>query len=381
MKSKPIANKVELNRVSFYEHYRRYQDFDCSGFFDRLTVNDIRRIIVKPRLSVLDYLALLSPRAEECLEEMARQAQRLTIQHFGRVIMLYTPLYLANYCVNHCVYCGFGAQNQLERKKLTPSEVEAEAEVIARSGLKHILVLTGESRVDASVSYIRACVERLKKFFTAISMEVYALEEHEYAELISAGVDGLTIYQEVYDQETYAEVHPAGPKRDFHYRLEAAERACRAGMRTISVGALLGLHDWRREAFFTGLHADYLQKRFTDVEVSISVPRLRPHLGGFEPRHRVTDKNVVQYILAFRLFMPRGGITLSTRERAGFRDRLVRLGVTRMSAGSSTVVGRRLDHEDGPGQFDISDERDVAAVAHMIYGQGYQPVYKDWQRI
>jgi len=366
--------------MSFYEELKKYNNFNFKLFFDQVTDASIKKVISKNRLTEEDYLTLLSPKAEKYLEDMAQKAHRLTIQHFGRVIFLYTPMYLANYCVNQCVYCGFKVHNNLERKKLTPAEVECEAKIIAGTGLKHILILTGESRLKSPVSYIKECVEILKKHFTSISIEIYPLEENEYAELVSAGVDGITIYQEVYNEEDYAELHPAGPKRNYRFRLEAPERACRAGMRTVNVGALLGLTQWRTEAFFTGLHADYLQKTFPDVEVSISPPRMRPQLGGFSPRVEVSDKNLVQYILAFRLFMPRGGITISTRERAELRNRLVRLGVTKMSAGSCTAVGGRSNPESAC-QFEISDERSVREIAEMLYAQGYQPIYKDWQTI
>jgi 2-iminoacetate synthase len=364
--------------MSFYEEIQRYGAFDFDGFSKRIASTDIEKIIARNRLNERDYLTLLSPAAEDCLEEMAQRAQRLTVQHFGRVILLYTPLYLSNYCVNHCAYCGFQINNELERKKLTPDEVEKEAEVIAVTGLKHVLILTGESRQDSSVSYIRECVEILKKYFTSISIEIYPLTESEYVELISAGVDGLTVYQEVYDEDIYALMHPAGPKRNYRFRLEAPERACRAGIRTVNVGALLGLNQWRTEAFFTGLHADYLQNKFPEVEVSISPPRIRPQLGGFQPRVEVSDKNLVQYILAFRLFMPRGGITISTRERSELRDHLIKLGATKMSAGSCTAVGGRSEYYS-TGQFEISDRRSVPEMAGMLYSQGYQPVYKDWQ--
>jgi 2-iminoacetate synthase len=364
--------------MSFYDEIKRYGAFDFDGFYERCTGADIKKIIAKSRLNEADYLALLSSVAENYLEEMAQSAHNLTVQHFGRVILLYTPLYLSNYCVNHCVYCGFQAHNMLERKKLTPVEVEKEAEVIAATGLKHVLILTGESRQDSPVSYIKECATILKRYFTSISIEIYPLEESEYAELISAGVDGLTIYQEVYNENIYAQMHPTGPKRNYRFRLEAPERACLAGIRTVNVGTLLGLNRWRTEAFFTGLHADYLQNRFPDIEVSISPPRLRPHLGGFQPIVEVSDRNLVQYMLAFRLFMPRGGITISTRERSDLRDHLVKLGATKMSAGSCTAVGGRTEH-DSTGQFEISDGRTVAEMAGMLYSQGYQPVYKDWQ--
>lgn len=364
--------------MSFYDVLNRFKNFDYDSFFKQVTGAAVQKIIAKNRLSDMDYLSLLSPAAENYLEEMAQRAHRLTVQHFGRVIFLYTPLYLANYCVNQCVYCGFRANNQLERKKLTIAEVEREAKIIASTGLKHVLILTGESRRESPVSYIRECVEVLKKYFTSISIEIYPLEEVEYAGLIAAGVDGFAMYQEVYDEEIYAELHPAGPKRDFRFRLDAPERVCRAGIRTVNVGALLGLNQWRAEAFCTGLHAEYLQRAFPDVEVSISPPRMRPQLGGFMPRTEVSDKNLVQYMLAFRLYMPRGGITISTRERPQLRDHLVKLGATRMSAGSCTAVGGRSDSES-TGQFEISDERGVAEMAGMLYSQGYQPVYKDWQ--
>ncbi|SFG41339.1 tyrosine lyase ThiH [Desulfotomaculum arcticum] len=367
--------------MSFCHEYQRYKTFDFTSFLNQLTDNDILKIINKNRLSELDYLALLSPRAENCLEEMARKSRQLTVQHFGKVIFLYTPLYLADYCVNSCIYCGFRIQNKYQRKKLSFEELEAEAKIIAGTGLKHILILTGESRKHAPVSYIKQCVGVLQKYFTSIGIEIYPLTEEEYAELFSAGVDSLTIYQEVYNEEVYLEVHPAGPKRDYRFRVEAPERACRAGMRSVNVGALLGLNDWRTEAFFTGLHANYLQNGFPDVEVSMSPPRMRPYPGGFSPRVPVSDKNLVQYILAFRLFMPRGGITISTRESSELREHLIKLGATKMSAGSCTAVGGRTDSEKSAGQFDISDDRDVAAMTRVIYNHGYQPVFKDWQMI
>ncbi|SDF02228.1 2-iminoacetate synthase ThiH [Sporolituus thermophilus] len=365
---------------TFYDVIKDYRSFDFAAYFSQVTASDVRHILRQDRLNAFDFLALLSPPAEPYLEEMAQKAHRLTVQHFGRTMLLYTPLYLANYCVNQCVYCGFRLNNKLERKKLTLTEVEREAQLIAATGLKHILILTGESRQHSPVSYIKDCVNILKKYFTSISIEIYPLTQEEYAELIGAGVDGLTIYQEVYNEEVYAEMHPAGPKRNYRFRLEAPERACQAGLRTVNIGALLGLNDWRQEAFFTGLHADYLQRRFPDVEVSISPPRMRPHFGGFAPPVMVSDQNLVQYVLAFRLFMPRSGITLSTRENGRLRDAMVRLGVTKMSAGSCTAVGGRSDHE-AVGQFQISDERTVAEVAAMLYAQGYQPIYKDWQAL
>lgn len=366
--------------MSFSQIIDQYSSFDTNAFFDSVTEADIYRVLDKNRLEPLDYLTLLSPCAETYLEKMAQKAHQLTVQHFGRTMLLFTPMYVANYCVNHCLYCGFNANNDLHRTKLTLGEVAAEAEIIAGTGLKHILLLTGESRQHTPVSYIRNCVQVLKRYFTSINVEIYPLKETEYCDLIAAGVDGLTIYQETYDREVYAYLHPTGPKRNYGFRLDAPERGCQAGMRSVNTGALLGLADWRREAFFAGLHADYLQDKFPDVEISISPPRLRPHLGGFRPVVDVTDKNLVQYIAAFRLFMPRSGVTLSTRETARLRDNMVRLGITKMSGGVCTSVGGR-SHSDETGQFEIADERSVAEVAKLLYELGYQPIYKDWQTL
>lgn len=365
--------------MSVYDELQKYRQWDLTAFFAGITDNEILGLIGKDHLSLRDYLVLLSPRAESHLEAMAQRAHQLTVSHFGKTMLLYTPLYLANYCVNRCVYCGFHVQNDIPRKKLTLAEVAAEGQAIAKTGLKHILILTGESRQHSPVSYIRDCVQVLKDYFTSISIEIYPVEQAEYAELVSAGVDGMTIYQEVYDQDIYAELH-YGPKRNYRYRLDAPERACQAGMRTVNIGALIGLDDWRREAFMTGVHAAYLQKKYLEVEISMSPPRMRPHAGGFPPRVIVSDKNLVQYILAYRLFMPRSGITLSTRESAALRNNLVRLGVTKMSAGSCTAVGGH-SQEAAVGQFEISDERGVGDVAAMLYVQGYQPLFKDWQAL
>ncbi len=365
--------------MSFYERYQEYRTFDFEKFFAKLTDDRIVRILHQERLGELDYLALLSDTAAKHLETMALKAKRLTLQHFGKVIFLFTPLYLANICTNHCVYCSFNLTNTITRKKLTLTEVAAEAEAIARTGLKQILILTGESRQASPVSYIKECVELLTKYFKTVAIEIYPLDVAEYAELVAAGVDGFTMFQEVYDEERYALVHPGGPKRNYRYRLDAPERACQAAMRNVGIGALLGLADWRREAFLTGLHADYLQNNYAEVELSVSLPRIRPNVGNFQPQCDVSDRNLVQIMLALRLFMPRAGITVSTRERPALRDNLIGLGVTRMSAGSATEVGGYALQQKSEGQFDISDPRSVAEVREMIERKGYQPVFKDWE--
>lgn len=324
---------------------------------------------------------LLSPEAENYLEEMARQAKELTLQNFGRVINLYTPLYLSNYCDNECLYCGFNAGNKIPRRKLTLPELKTEAEFIAKTGLKHILILTGESRSLSPLSYIKDCLKILKPLFSSISIEICPLTETEYRELITEGVDGLTIYQEVYNQSIYQKLHPRGPKQNYQFRLEAPQRAAEAGMRTINIGSLLGLAPWRNEAFSLLCHAKYLQDKYPEAEISISVPRLQPQFNNFPALCKVSDKNIVQLIIAARIFMPRLGITLSTRENANLRDNLIGLGITKMSAGSTTAVGGHTLSETyikNTTQFEISDKRDVSQIKQRLLEKGYQPILKDW---
>lgn len=367
--------------MSYYDFYADYRDLDISLWVESVTEADVQRVLGRHTLSSQDFLRLLSPAAEACLEQMARKAHGLTVAQFGRTMVLYTPLYLSNYCTNSCVYCGFNQHNRVDRRRLTLDEVENEARAIAATGLKHILILTGDAPAIVGVDYIESCCEVLRQYFPAIGIEIFALAQDDYRRLIEAGVDSLTIYQETYNEELYARLHPSGPKRDYRFRLDAPQRACRARMRAVNVGALLGLDDWRRDAFFTGLHAHFLQNSFPETEISVSLPRMRPHVGGFQPACSVEDRHMVQIMTALRLFMPRAGINISTRESPRFRDRLVPLGVTRMSAGSCTAVGGRTDPAGGTGQFDISDERSVKEMVAMLRRAGWQPVFKDWQNI
>lgn len=342
---------------------------------------DVQHVLGKSALTAHDFLCLLSPAAEPHLERMARKAHDLTVAHFGRTIALYTPIYLSSHCTNSCIYCGFNRDNAIERRRLTLEEVEREGRAIAESGLKHLLVLTGDAPSRAGVDYIESCLKILRRFFPALGIEIFALPEEDYRRLIHAGVDSLTIYQETYNETLYEKLHPAGPKRDFRFRLDAPARACRAGMRAVNVGALLGLDDWRRDAFFTGLHAFFLQDNFPEAEISISLPRMRPHAGSYKPACIVEDRHIVQIMTAMRLYMPRLGINISTRERARFRDRILPLGVTRMSAASCTAVGGWTDTDKTTGQFDISDDRSVPDMEATLRRAGWQPVYKDWQAL
>lgn len=368
--------------MPFYDVVAAFEDFDFAAYLDRVSDAQIERSLAKEKPAWRDFLNFLSPAAEPHLEAMAQKARQLTIQYFGRTMQLYIPLYISNYCSNECVYCGFNRANRIRRKKLTLEEVAAEAQAISRTEMKHILVLTGEARKVTPMDYIEDAIRVIRKRFSSVSIEMFPMDEAEYRRLKTAGVDGLTLYQEVYDREIYARVHPVGNKADYRYRLEAPERGARAGIRMINVGALFGLGENRREAFLAGMHAKYLEDTFLDTEISLSLPRMNEAEGGYTPSYPVDDKSFVQFILAYRLFLPRCGITMSTREPAHLRDRLMFLGVTRMSAGSRTDVGGYTKPKDcSTAQFEISDERDVAEIVQTIRNQGFQPVFKDWDLI
>ncbi|WP_339060590.1 2-iminoacetate synthase ThiH [Tepidibacillus marianensis] len=368
--------------MGFFDVYFQYKNFNYEQFYEELTDSDILKIIHKDRpINEIEFLALLSPKAENYLELMAQKAHTLSLQHFGKTVLLYTPMYLSNYCTNKCTYCSFSIDNQINRKQLSTEEIEREAKAIASMGFKHLLILTGESKKDIPLSYVIDAVHILKKYFDSIGIEIFPLTVEEYQQMIEAGVDSFTIYQEVYDEEIYRKVHLAGRKRNYHFRLDAPERGCMAKMRNVNIGALLGLGEWRSEAFMTGLHANYLQNKYPDLEISVSFPRIRPHVGVFEDIYEVTDQNLVQFMLALRIFLPRVGITISTRERQGFRENLIPLGVTRISAASSTEVGGHSIEDAGDGQFEIDDKRSVEEVRAAIFKKGYQPIFKDWVRI
>ncbi len=360
--------------TGFAQECQRYQSLSLTAAKEA-----VEEALQKERLTPHDFAALLSPAAEAYLEAMAQKAHRLTVQHFGRTILLYTPLYLSDYCSNRCLYCGFSSQQRIPRHHLQLAQVEAEGKAIAASGLRHILLLTGDAPKLASLDYLSDCLKALRPHFASLALEIYALDKEGYQRLAAAGADQMTMYQETYDPVRYAEVHPAGPKRDYHFRLAAPEAACQAGLRGVNLGALLGLSaDWRRDAFFTALHAHYLLQRYPEVDISLSFPRLRPHGGSFRAAADVSDRNLVQFILASRLFLPRSGMTLSTRESADLRNHLLPLGITKMSAGVSTAVGGHTGTGEN-GQFEIADRRSVAEMCRSLREHGYQPVMKDWQ--
>lgn len=349
---------------------------------------DVRRALAKDRLRADDLLALLSPAAEPFLEAMAQKARAATLRQFGRAVQLFTPLYLANFCTNRCLYCGFNANRRIARHMLTLGEVEEEAKAIAATGLRRILALTGDAPAKTGAVYLAECVAVLARHFPSVGIEVPSMTVEEYSLVVAAGVDSMTMFQETYNEELYLRLHPAGPKRDFAYRLDAPERAVLGGVRSVNLGPLLGLDDWRRDLFLTAMHAEFLLRRYPHLEVSMSLPRMRP--CGEKPDSReerefqplvVDDRSFVRALAAFRCFLPQAGITMSTREPAGLRDKLIPLGITRVSAGVSTAVGGhsvQKDEKDNVPQFDISDPRTVPEMAAAIEAMGYQPVYTDW---
>ncbi|MDR0823132.1 MAG: 2-iminoacetate synthase ThiH [Endomicrobium sp.] len=368
--------------MSFYDFKKQYENIDFKKFESSVTDEQIKNILRKDEeISEFDFLALLTPSALPFLEEMAKKANSIAVRHFGKAISLFAPLYVSNFCINNCAYCGFSTRNDIERKILNFDEVEENAKIVSGFGIRHILLLTGESAVKTNMEYLKSCVQILRKYFDGVDIEIYPLTEEGYRELGGAGVDGLTIFQETYNEELYKVLHTKGNKTNYRFRLETCERAGRAGYRSLSIGALLGLDDFCRELFFTGLHAKFLQKTFPSSDIGISFPRIRAAEGGYQPRTIISDANLVQALCAIRLFINRIGITISTRENNDLRKNLIGLGITKMSAASNTQVGGYAKEGNTKGQFEISDEASVEEVKDMIYKKGYQPVLKDWMTL
>jgi len=328
-----------------------------------------------------DFAILLSPAAGDRLEDLARAAHTLTVRRFGRTVHLYAPLYLSNECVSTCTYCGFSAGNDIVRRTLTVGEVATEARALLDRGFRHLLLVAGEHARIVSKDYLVECVATLAPVVPSLAAEVQVWDTATYRRLVEAGCDGLVVYQETYDRDTYGSSHRKGKKRNYDWRLAAPDRAAEAGMRRLGIGALLGLHpDWRVEAIAVVAHAQALIRRWWRTEVSVSLPRLRPAAGGYAPADPVGDRDFVQLLCAIRLVLPDVGISLSTREPATFRDGLVPLGVTTMSAGSHTEPGGYAEPSAAEPQFEVSDDRPPEVVAAALSSAGYDPVWKDWQR-
>ena len=357
--------------------------FDYSVY----TARDVRAALDHETCSVEDFKALLSPAAEPFLEEMAQKARMETSKHFGNTVYLFTPLYIANYCENYCVYCGFNCYNHINRMKLTMEQIEHEMKVIADSGMEEILILTGESRAQSDVQYIGEAVKLARKYFRMVGLEIYPVNTDEYKYLHECGADYVTVFQETYDAHKYETLHLFGHKRVWPYRFDAQERALRGGMRGVAFSALLGLSDFRKDALASALHVYYLQRKYPHAEMSLSCPRLRPIINNdkINPLD-VGEKQLCQILCAYRIFLPFVGITVSSRESAEFRNGIVKIAATKISAGVSTGIG---DHESkytgkednavkGDEQFEIDDDRSFETMYKDMSGEGLQPVLNDY---
>ncbi|HEY3857814.1 MAG TPA: 2-iminoacetate synthase ThiH [Verrucomicrobiae bacterium] len=363
---------------------------------------DVQRSLGASSLTLGGFSQLLSPAGSAFLEELCQRSQSLTRQRFGKVIRLFAPLYLSNECINNCKYCGFSRDNAILRVTLDLDDVAREARALAEQGFRNILLVAGEHPKFVSGNYLADCVRVLREEIPGVSLEIGPMETEQYRPIVEAGADGLVVYQETYDRGIYAEMHTAGPKRNFDWRLETPERGYAAGFRRLGIGALYGLADWRREAICLAAHAQYLLRHCWKAQLTVSLPRLRPCAGEFEPLTHLSERDFVQLLCALRLFLPDAGIVLSTRESAEFRDGLIPLGVTMISAGSHTEPGgytgagrEKLHHTErgrivelaagssewaagATGQFEISDDRSPSEVADLLRRLGYEPVWKDW---
>ena len=349
--------------------------------YDKYTAKDVKAALSHEVSTVEDFEALLSPAALPYLEEMAQRAQKETRKHFGNSVYMFTPLYIANYCENYCIYCGFNCHNKIRRAKLNDEQIEEEMQAIAKTGLQEILILTGESKKMSDVEYIGRACQIARKYFKVIGLEVYPMNSDEYAYLHQCGADYVTVFQETYNSDKYETLHRAGHKRIFPYRLNAQERALKGGMRGVGFAALLGLDDFRKDALATGYHAYLLQRKYPHAEIAFSCPRLRPIINNdkINPKD-VHEPQLLQVITAYRIFMPFASITISTRECERVRNNVIRIAATKISAGVSVGIGEHIEGNDnvGDAQFEISDGRNVKEVFEAIESEGLQPVMSDY---
>lgn len=367
--------------------YKTVMDQMNSFNYSKYTAKDVIAALEHETCSIEDFKALLSPAAEPFLEMMAQRARRETSKHFGNTVYLFTPLYIANYCENYCVYCGFNCYNHINRMKLSMEQIEKEMKVIADSGMEEILILTGESRSMSNVEYIGEACKLARKYFRMVGLEIYPVNTDEYRYLHECGADYVTVFQETYDTDKYETLHLMGHKRVWPYRFDAQERALRGGMRGVAFSALLGLSDFRKDALASALHVYYLQRKYPHAEMSLSCPRLRPIINNekINPLD-VGEKQLCQIICAYRIFLPYVGITVSSRESASFRDGIAKIAATKVSAGVSTGIGdheskytgKEADGTEGDEQFEINDSRSFNKMYEDMSAEGLQPVLNDY---
>lgn len=371
MSFKNVFKSFEEEQLPYY--LSKYEDISESDVWNALRTNNP---------GILDFIALTSDKAIEHLEAIAHRSKQITSERFGKVIQLYAPLYFSSECSNKCTYCSFSMDNDIVRKTLDMNELRRESKFLKQQGFSHILLVSGEDRKVITTEYIAECIQNVKEIFPSVSIEIAPQDTNEYKIFAEAGCEGVTVYQETYDRKEYKRHHVAGKKRIFDYRIDTADRACEAGMRQIGIGALFGLAQWKVEALSIFTHLTYLQKKYWRTFFSVAFPRLRAHVGEYNPppEAELSDIKLVQLICAFRICFHDTGIVLSTRESPEFRDQVLSLGVTRMSAGSSTEVGGYTgETSKNEPQFQIEDHRSVAEVYSKIQELGYDPVWKDWE--
>lgn len=364
--------------MSFVEKIKEYNWEDVQQSILSKTELDVVAAINKTNPTLEDFKALIAPAAEPFLEQMAQRSHELTLQRFGRTIQMYAPLYLSNECQNICTYCGFSLDVKIERKTLNKEEILQEIQVLKQYGYDHVLIVTGEANKTVGMDYFKAALEVIKPHFSHIAMEVQPLTEEEYKELHQLGVNTVLVYQETYNRENYKLHHPKGKKSNFDFRLDTHDRIGRAGIHKMGIGVLIGLEDWRTDSFFAAAHLDYLEKKYWKANYSISFPRLRPCAGGVTLKSVMTDRQLVQLICAYRIFNQEVELSMSTRESETFRNNVIKLGITSISADSKTDPGGYSNPNVNLEQFEIHDKRSTAEFVKAIKAQGYEPVFKGW---
>lgn len=374
--NKELKTSVEK---SFKNTFNQYNWNQITREIYAKTSSDVELALSRNKRDLEDFKALISPAAKPYLEQMAQMSSQLTKKRFGNTMQMYVPMYLSNECQNICTYCGFSMTNKIARRTLTDAEILTEVGFLKKKGYDHILLVTGEANRTVGVDYINNAIKLINKHFSNVTIEVQPLDQPDYETLMDSGLYAVLVYQETYHKDEYKKHHPKGKKSNFDYRLETPDRLGKAGVHKIGLGALFGLEDWRTDSFFTGLHLNYLQKNYWKTKYSISFPRLRPHSGGLEPKVEMTDHDLVQAICAFRLLDEDVELSMSTRESEVFRNNVVRLGITSISAESKTNPGGYAVDPQSLEQFEISDERPTEEIADMLKKQGFEVVWKDWE--
>ncbi len=367
--------------MSYYNYIQQYNWDTVKQLIYSTSSARVEAALRKDHRTVDDFIALISPAAAPYLEQMAQMSHQITQRRFGKVIQLYLPLYLSNECVNSCIYCGFNHKNEIGRKTLSPDEIVEEVAAIKKMGYEHLLLVTGEHPKKSGFEYLKNTMQLIQNQFSNISIEVQPMDTDEYRQLTQLGLNAVYVYQETYHEANYKQYHPRGPKSDFKYRVETPDRLGQAGIHKIGLGSLLGLEDWRTDSFFTALHLNYLEKKYWKTKYSIAFPRLRPHAGNFNPKNPINDRELAQLIFAFRLFNEDVELSVSTRELPKFRDNMMKLGVTTMSAGSKTEPGGYAVENKELEQFEVGDNRSVEEIKQAIVNNGYEAVWKDWDRV